>query len=48
MRRNVRAGLILLPLGLIGGLVMSLWSFHPILKGMWAYDDLPRRLLRLN
>ncbi|HEX7897576.1 MAG TPA: hypothetical protein VF950_07430 [Planctomycetota bacterium] len=45
---NVRAGLILLPLGLIGGLVMSLWSFHPIVKGMWAYDDLPRRLLRLG
>lgn len=48
MNRNVRAGLLMLPLGLLAGLAMSLYSFHPIVKGLWAYDDLPRRLLRLG
>ena len=42
---NVRAGLILLPLGLLAGLAMSLYAFHPIVKTAWVYDDLPRRLL---
>lgn len=49
--RNVRAGLILLPLGLLAGMAMSLYSFDPIVRppdGLASYDDLPRRLLRLG
>jgi len=45
---NVRAGLVMLPLGLLAGLAMSLYAFHPIVKAAWVYDDLPRRLLRLG
>jgi hypothetical protein len=45
---NVRAGLVMLPLGLLSGLAMSLYAFHPIVKSAWVYDDLPRRLLRLG
>ena len=48
LQRNVRAGLLLLPLGLLAGLGMSLYAFHPIVKAPWAYDELPRRLLRLG
>ena len=49
--KNVRAGLILLPLGLLAGMAMSLYAFHPIIQapdGLASYDDLPRRLLRLG
>lgn len=49
--RNVRGGLVLLALGLLGGLAMSLYAFQPVVKppeGLAAYDDLPRRLLRLG
>ena len=49
--KNVRAGLILLPLGLLAGMAMSLYAFHPIVQpgeGLVSYDDLPRRLLRLG
>ena len=49
--KNVRAGLILLPLGLLAGMAMSLYAFHPIVQppnGLASYDDLPRRLLRLG
>ena len=49
--RNVRGGLILLPLGLLGGLAMSLYAFQPIVNppaSLDRYDDLPRRLLRLG
>ena len=48
--KNVRAGLVLLALGLVGGLAMSLYAFHPVVRppaGLANYDDLPRRLLRL-
>lgn len=37
-----------MPLGLLAGLGMSLYAFHPIVKSPWAYDELPRRLLRLG
>lgn len=48
--RNVKGGLILLSLGLVGGLLMSLYAFQPMVPvpgGFQNYDDLPRRLLRL-
>jgi hypothetical protein len=48
--RNVKAGLLLLALSLVGGLVMSLYAFIPMVRvpeGLVNYDDVPRRLLRL-
>lgn len=51
MNRNVRGGLVLLPLGLLAGLAMSLYAFQPLVTppaGLDRYDDLPRRLLRLG
>ena len=48
--RNVKAGLALLALSLVGGLAMSLYAFVPMVKvpeGLIHYDDLPRRLFRL-
>lgn len=48
--RNVRGGLILLPLGLLGGLALSLFAFVPLVAppaGFEQYGDLPRRLMRL-
>lgn len=48
--RNVKGGLALLALSLVGGLVMSLWSFQPMTApppGFETYDALPRRLMRL-
>lgn len=48
--RNVRAGLILLPIGLLAGLAMALYAFVPMVPvpaGLQSHDDLPRRLLRL-
>lgn len=48
--RNVKVGLALLALSLVGGLVLSLWSFQPMLApppGYARYDELPRRLMRL-
>ncbi len=49
--RCVKAGLLLLPIGLVGGLLMSLYAFVPLVQppaGLVNYDDLPRRLLRLG
>lgn len=49
--KNVRAGLVLLPIGLLAGMAMSLYAFHPLVQppdGLASYDDLPRRLLRLG
>jgi hypothetical protein len=49
--RNVKGGLILLPLGILAGLAMSLYAFVPMVTvpdGLRHYDDLPRRLLRLG
>jgi hypothetical protein len=48
--RNVKAGLALIALSLVGGLVMSLYAFVPMIRvpaPLEHYDDLPRRLLRL-
>jgi hypothetical protein len=48
--RNIKAGLVLLALSLVGGLAMSLYAFVPMVRvpeGLLHYDDLPRRLLRL-
>ena len=48
--RNIRGGLALMGVGLVGGLAMSLYAFQPIVKppeSLDRYDDLPRRLLRL-
>ena len=48
--RNVRGGLILLSAGLLGGMLMSLYAFEPIIQpsaGLDQYNDVPRRLLRL-
>jgi len=48
--RNVKAGLTLLALSLVGGLAMSLYAFVPMVRvpeGLIDYDDLPRRLFRL-
>jgi len=48
--RNVKTGLALLALSLLGGLAMSLYAFVPMVKvpeGLIHYDDLPRRLFRL-
>jgi hypothetical protein len=48
--RNIKAGLLLLALSLLGGLAMSLYAFVPMVRvpaGLLEYDDLARRLLRL-
>lgn len=48
--RNVKTGLALLALSLVGGLAMSLYAFVPMVRvpeGLTHYDDLPRRLFRL-
>jgi len=48
--RNVKAGLALIALSLVGGLAMSLYAFVPMVRvpeGLLEYDDLARRLLRL-
>jgi hypothetical protein len=48
--RNIKAGLALLALSLVGGLAMSLYAFVPMVRvpeGLTRYDDLPRRLFRL-
>jgi hypothetical protein len=48
--RNIKAGLAMLALSLVGGLAMSLYAFVPMLpvpEGLRNYDDLCRRLLRL-
>jgi len=48
--RNIKAGLLLLTLSLVGGLGMSLYAFVPMVRvpeGLLEYDDLARRLLRL-
>ncbi len=48
--RNVKAGLALIALSLVGGLAMSLYAFVPMVRvpvGLLEYDDLTRRLLRL-
>jgi hypothetical protein len=48
--RNIKTGLALLALSLVGGLAMSLYAFVPMVRvpeGLIQYDDLPRRLLRL-
>src|SRR5262245_60535586 len=48
--RNIKAGLLLLAISLVGGLAMSLYAFVPMLRvpeGLREVDDLPRRLLRL-
>ncbi|HET7745718.1 MAG TPA: hypothetical protein VFM29_00360 [Vicinamibacteria bacterium] len=48
--RNVRGGLMLLSLGLLLGLLMSLYAFVPMVRvpaALDTYDDLPRRLVRL-
>lgn len=48
--RNVRAGLVLLPLGVFSGLALSLFAFVPIVPpppGFESYADLPRRMVRL-
>jgi hypothetical protein len=48
--RNIKAGLALLALSLVGGLAMSLYAFVPMIRvpaSLEHYDDAPRRLLRL-
>jgi hypothetical protein len=48
--RNVKGGLALLALSLVGGLAMSLYAFVPMVAvpaGLRHYDDLTRRLFRL-
>ena len=48
--RNIKTGLALLALSLVGGLAMSLYAFVPMIQvpeGLIHYDDLPRRLFRL-
>jgi hypothetical protein len=48
--RNVKAGLALIALSLVGGLAMSLYAFVPMVRvpeRLLEYDDLARRLLRL-
>ena len=47
---NVKGGLVLLPLGLVAGLLMSLYAFVPMVPvpgALAVYDELPRRLIRL-
>jgi hypothetical protein len=49
--QNVRLGLVLLPIGLLGGLALSLFAFQPLVpppRGLEDYAALPRRLLRLG
>ena len=48
--RNVKGGIVMLPLGLAAGLAMSLYAFKPMVAvppALAHYDDLPRRLFRL-
>ena len=48
--RNVKGGLALIALSLLGGLAMSLYAFVPMIPvpaSLDEYDDLARRLLRL-
>jgi hypothetical protein len=48
--RNIKAGVALVALSLLGGLAMSLYAFVPMVRvpeGLQHYDDLARRLLRL-
>jgi hypothetical protein len=48
--RNVKAGLAMLALSLVGGLAMSLYAFVPMIPvpaSLEHYDDLSRRLFRL-
>lgn len=49
--RNIRGGILLLGLGLLMGLLMSLYAFVPMIPrvpgSLDAYDDLPRRMIRL-
>ncbi len=48
--QNVRAGFVMISLGLLGGMLMSAYAFEPIVPvpaSLDHYDDLPRRLLRL-
>jgi hypothetical protein len=48
--RNVKTGLALLALSLLGGLAMSLYAFVPMIPvpaSLDQYDDLSRRLFRL-
>ena len=48
--RNVKTGLALLALSLVGGLAMSLYAFVPMIRvpaSLDDYDDLSRRLFRL-
>jgi len=48
--RNVKTGLVILALSLVGGLAMSLYAFVPMIhvpEGLIQYDDVPRRLFRL-
>ena len=42
--RNIRGGLALLCVGLVGGLAMSLYAFQPVVRppeSLDRYDDLP-------
>src|SRR5262249_19517555 len=48
--RNIKTGLVLLAVSLVGGLAMSLYAFVPMITvpaGLIQYDDVPRRLFRL-
>ena len=48
--QNVKAGFLMISLGLIGGIFMSAYAFEPIVsvpESLDDYDDLTRRLLRL-
>ena len=48
--RNVKGGIVLLGVGLVAGLLMSLYAFKPMVpvpESLSHYDDLPRRLFRL-
>ena len=48
--QNVRAGFLMISLGLLAGIFMSVYAFEPIVPvpaSLDHYDDLPRRLLRL-
>jgi len=47
---NIAWGWICMPLGIISGSILSMWSFDGPLKmpkGYEHYDNLPRRLIRL-
>ena len=48
--RNIKAGMALLALSLVGGLAMSLYAFVPMMPVPFSldeYDDLSRRFFRL-